>query len=70
METILLQINDDKAYRLIEDLESLNIIKILKRTKTKGLSQKFAGSLNLSAAEYQNFQNQITQNRTEWERDI
>jgi hypothetical protein len=32
METVLLQINSDKAYKLIEDLEALNIVKVLKRT--------------------------------------
>lgn len=72
METILLQINNDKAYKLIEDLEALDIVKILKKSnesKVK-LSERFAGSLNLSDEEYNNFQKSINESRNEWERDI
>jgi hypothetical protein len=72
METILLQINNNKAYKLIEDLEALNIVKVLKKSAEpkEKLSKKFAGSLNLSDEEYNNFQDSITQSRSEWERDI
>lgn len=72
METILLQVNNNKAYKLIEDLEALHIVKILKKsvhTKEK-LSTKFAGSLNLSDEDYNNFQGSVSQSRNEWERDI
>ena len=31
MNTVTLQINNEKAYRLIEDLEALNIVKVLKK---------------------------------------
>jgi hypothetical protein len=72
METILLQINNDKAYKLIEDLEALHIVKVLKKSvqPKQKLSERFAGSLGLSDAEYNNFQDQITQGRNEWQRDI
>ena len=72
METVLLQINNEKAYRLIEDLEALDIVKVLKKTTgtKEKLSAKFAGSLKLSDEEYQKFQDTITQGRNEWERDI
>ena len=72
METVLLQINNDKAYRLIDDLAALNIVKVLKKTSEpkKKLSDRFAGSLNLSDEDYNNLQNSITQSRNEWERDI
>jgi hypothetical protein len=72
METILLQVNNNKAYKLIEDLEALNIVKVLKKgTEPKEkLSTRFAGSLNLSIEEYNNLQDSITQGRNEWERDI
>jgi len=72
MNTILLQINNNKAYKLIEDLEALNIVKVLKKNirQEEKLSKKFAGSLHLSDDEYNNFQNSLTQNRNEWERDI
>ena len=70
METILLQINNNKAYKLIEDLEALHIVKVLKKSASSKikLSEKFAGSLNLSDEEYNNFQNSLTQARNEWER--
>lgn len=32
METVLLQINNDQAYKLLKDLEALKIIKVLKKT--------------------------------------
>jgi hypothetical protein len=72
MDTVLLQINNDKAYKLIEDLEALHIVKVLKKTvqPKEKLSAKFAGSLNLSDEEYNNFQDSIKQSRNEWERDI
>jgi len=72
METVLLQINNDKAYKLIEDLEALQIVKVLKKNiqPKEKLSKRFAGSLNLSDEEYNSFQDSITQSRNEWERDI
>lgn len=72
METVLLQINDDKAYKLIDDLEALHIIKVLEKSiePKKKLSERFAGSLNLTDEEYTNLQDSITQSRKEWERDI
>ncbi|HEY8784410.1 MAG TPA: hypothetical protein VIM16_22485 [Mucilaginibacter sp.] len=72
METVLLQINNDKAYKLLEELEALYIVKVLKKSARprEKLSARFAGSLNLSDEEYNNFQNSIKQSRNEWERDI
>jgi hypothetical protein len=72
METVLLQINNNKAYKLIADLEALDIVKVLKKStrSTKKLSERFAGSLNLSDEEYNKFQDSITQGRNEWEKDI
>lgn len=72
METVLLQINNNKAYKLIEDLEAMHIVKVLKKSSAaKGkLSDRFAGSLNLTDEEYTNFQEEIKQGRDEWERGI
>jgi hypothetical protein len=72
METVLLQINNSKAYKLLEDLEAMHIIKVLKKSTEakKNLSAKFAGSLNLSDEEYNNFQDSVNQGRNEWERNI
>lgn len=68
----MLQINDDKAYKLIESLEALHIVKVLKKTtqSKQKLSERFAGALSLTDEEYNNFQHQIAQGRNEWERDI
>lgn len=72
METVLLQINNEKAYKLIEDLEALQIVKVLKKSAQpkEKLSARFAGSLNLSDEEYNSFQDSIKQSRNEWERNI
>lgn len=72
METVLLQINSDKAYKFLEGLEALHIVKVLKKTAKpkQKLSEKFAGSLNLTDEEYNNFQASVSQSRNEWERDI
>jgi hypothetical protein len=72
METVLLQINNNKAYKLIEDLEALDIVKVLKKNPEpqKKLSERFAGSLNLTDEEYLKFQDSLTQSRNEWERNI
>jgi hypothetical protein len=66
METVLLQINNHKAYRLLEDLEDLHIIKVLnKSTQPKQkLSEKYAGKLPADIAD--ELQNYVTQGRNEW----
>ncbi|MDQ6843245.1 MAG: hypothetical protein M3Z92_02675 [Bacteroidota bacterium] len=66
METVLVQINDSKAYRLLKDLEDLNILKVLeKNTQPKQkLSEKYGGKLPPDIAD--ELQNYITQGRNEW----
>ena len=66
METVLVQINDNKAYRLLEDLEDLHIIKVLKKSilPQQKLSEKYAGKLpSVIADELQSY---VTQSRDEW----
>lgn len=73
MQTVLLQINDEKGYQLLKDLEALNIVKVLKKNvalEKKSLSDQFAGSLKLSNDEYNKFQNHLTEIRSEWDRNI
>jgi hypothetical protein len=67
METVLLQINNNKAYKLIEDLEAMHIVKVLNKSSEpkEKLSAGFAGSLNLSDEEYNNFQDSVTKSRNE-----
>ena len=66
METVLIQINNNKAYKLLEDLEDLQIIKVLKKSiqPQQKLSEKYAGKLPSDVAdEIQNF---VNESRTEW----
>ncbi len=66
METVLVQINNQKAYKLLEDLEDLNIIKVLKKNiqPQQKLSEKYAGKLPSDVAD--ELQNYVTQSRNEW----
>ncbi len=66
METVLVQINNYKAYKLLEDLEDLHIIKVLKKSiePQQKLSEKYAGKLPSDIAD--ELQNYVTQSRSEW----
>lgn len=66
MQTVLVQINNSKAYRILEDLESLDIIKVLKKSSVskQKLSEKYAGKLPSDIAN--ELQDYVTQSRTEW----
>ena len=71
METVLIQFNNSKAYRLLEDLEDLHIIKVLSKSiqHDEKLSEKYAGKLPSDVAD--ELQEYITQSRNEWtNRDI
>jgi len=66
METVLVQINNSKAYKLLEDLEDMQIIKLLKKSNQpqQKLSEKYAGKLPAEIA--LELQNNIAQSRNEW----
>ena len=66
METVLVQINNNKAYKLLEDLEDLNIIKVLKKSvqPMQKLSEKYAGKIPTNVAD--ELQNYVSQSRSEW----
>jgi hypothetical protein len=67
METLLVQINDIKAYRLLKSLEDLHIIKVLKKgiiPKQQKLSEKYAGKLPPDIAD--KLQDYVAQSREEW----
>ncbi len=71
MDTLLIQLTNQKAAKLIQDLEDLQIIKVLSKGSSKEkLSDKFKGSLNLTDQEYNDIQHQLTHMRNEWERNI
>jgi hypothetical protein len=66
METVLVQINNSKAYKFLEDLADMQIIKLIKKSDQaeQKLSEKYAGKLPSEIAyELQNF---IAQSRNEW----
>jgi hypothetical protein len=72
MDTMLIQLTNKKAAGLLHEMEELHLIKVLKESvpSKQKLSEKFAGSLNLTDKQYSDFQQYLTQTRNEWERDI
>lgn len=72
METVTIELKKAKSMALLEDLEALDIIKIIrKKTPPKPpekLSDMFAGSISPEEADKLN--EYIKKSRDEWERDI
>jgi len=60
-------VTNQNAYSLINELEKLHLIKILKKetTSSQKLSDRFAGKLPLDAAK--KLQDHIKQSRDEWD---
>jgi hypothetical protein len=70
MQTIIVQITNNKALKLLQELEDLNLIRLLKKDvspREEKLSDKFAGKLNLTDKEYNDFQEYISHSRNEWD---
>ncbi len=71
METVLIQIHNSKAHKLLADLEDLNIITILEKKEEKPeqkLSEKYLGSISSELAD--ELQKYVSQSRNEWDRNI
>lgn len=68
METLTIQVKNNKAFKLLEDLEALKLIKVLKKNvaSKQKLSKKYAGKL--SSETIQKLQTYIAESRNEWER--
>jgi hypothetical protein len=67
METVLVRINNNKAYKLLEDLENLQIITVLEKNKQQlpgKLSEKYAGKLPADVG--RDLQKQLQESRNEW----
>jgi len=66
METVLVQINSNKAYKLLQNLEDLHVIKLLKKNTEpqQKLSEKYAGKLPADIAD--ELQDYVTKSREEW----
>jgi hypothetical protein len=71
MQTLTIKINNSKAIKLIEDLESLKLIEVLKKSvvkeKGKKLSERLAGSITSKQADV--MRSELQQMRNEWERN-
>lgn len=70
MDTILIELKNEKALQLLMDLEALSLIRLIRQdvAPVKNLSKKYAGSLDPDIAE--NLQNHISSSREEWQRPI
>ena len=66
METVLVQINNSKVYKLLQDLEDLHIIKVLRKSvePQQKLSEKYAGKLPAEVANQ--LESYLLQSRNEW----
>jgi len=66
METVIVQINDNKEYKLLENLEELHILKVIKKSKkqTLSLSEKYAGKLTSKTAD--ELQDYVNESREQW----
>ena len=63
MDTLTIQVTNQNAYSLLNELEKLHLIKVLKResTSSQKLSDRFAGKLPADAA--RKLQDHIKQSR-------
>lgn len=68
METVLVQIHNRKAYKLLEDLEDLQLIKVLEKNVSppQKLSDRYKGILSREVG--QKLNEHIEQMRNEWDR--
>ena len=68
MDTMLIQLTNQKAFKLLHELEELHLIKVLKQNfgSSKNLSEKYAGKLPSDVAD--ELQKYVSQSREEWEK--
>lgn len=70
MDTVIIQLTTPKTMKLLQELEELHLLRVLKKnvsTKTK-LSEKYAGKLPVNIAE--DLQKHIEHSRNEWDCNI
>ena len=75
MNTVLIEITDNRAYRFLESLEDLNVIKVIdkkeeNKSKETSPTAKFRGALKLTEEQYNDFQKHVTEIRNEWHDNI
>ena len=75
-DRLTIEVTNQKAYKLLQDLEELSLIRMLKSPVTednkvkKTQTAKFRGSLHLTDDEYKDFQNHAKAIRDEWNDNI
>ena len=74
MATLTIQINNNKTLKLIQDLDALDLIRILKNKKLATITteKKLSSILNKSITQKQadKMTKELNQMRNEWERNI
>ena len=72
MQTVTIKINNAHALKLLEELEALNLIKVIKKSvvkeNRKKLSERLAGSISSKQANL--MRKELTEMHNEWERTI
>ena len=69
MKTVTVELRSKNALRLLKELERTNIIRLLDKDQAKKNLSSLRGKLNLSEAQYSDFQEDIKKSREEWERN-
>lgn len=65
MDTLLIELTNKKAYKLIQDMEELNLIRVLKKPSKISLLRGKIKTKMLN----EDIDNKLTTLRKEWERD-
>jgi hypothetical protein len=66
METLAIEIIDNKAFALLEEMQTNKLIKV-KKEITTSKKKSFAGAMKLTEEEYKSFTQHIKNIRNEWE---
>lgn len=66
METMLIELTNEKAAKLLHELEALNLIKVIQTNSSakESLANKYRGSLPSDLAD--EMQNHVNESRNEW----
>ena len=72
---VTVEVLNNKAYKLLSDMELLDLIRLNISPQTKSvsnqkLSNQFAGALKLSDSKYEMYQKTLQESRNEWDRNI
>ena len=72
MNTAVIEIKNDIAYSFLQNLERINVLRIIKhddamQTSTQKLSERFAGCLSRERVD--ELQQELSQIRSEWDRN-